>query len=35
MDKLARVQDAMERELDSITLADVKKDTEVWVAKEQ
>lgn len=34
-DKLARVQEAMERELASITLADVKKDTEVWVAKEQ
>ena len=34
-DKLARVQEAMERELDSITLADVKKDTEMWVAKEQ
>ena len=34
-DKLSRVQKAMERELASITLADVKKDTEVWVAKEQ
>lgn len=30
-DKLARVQEAMERELASITLADVKKDTEMWV----
>ena len=34
-DKLARVQEAMERELASITLADVKKDTEMWVTKEQ
>ena len=32
---VARVQKAMERELVSITLADVKKDTELWVAKEQ
>ena len=34
-DKLARVQEAMEKELASITLADVKKDTEEWIAKEQ
>lgn len=34
-DKLIRVQKAMEKELASITLADVKNDTEVWVAKEQ
>lgn len=33
-DKLARVQKAMERELASITLADVKKDTDAWIAKE-
>lgn len=30
-DKLARVQEAMERELAAITLADVKKDTELWI----
>lgn len=34
-DKLARVQKAMERELAAITLADVKKDTAAWIAKEQ
>ena len=34
-DKLARVQKAMEKELAAITLADVKKDTELWIAKEQ
>lgn len=34
-DKLARVQEAMERELASITLADVKKDTDILLAKEQ
>lgn len=34
-DKLARVQEAMERELAAITLADVKKDTELWISKEQ
>ena len=34
-DKLARVQEAMERELAGITLADVKKDTAAWIAKEQ
>ena len=34
-DKLAKVQEAMEKELASITLADVKRDTGVWVAKEQ
>lgn len=33
-DKLARVQAAMEKELAAITLADVKKDTENWIAKE-
>lgn len=33
-DKLARVQAAMERELAAITLADVKKDTALWLAKE-
>lgn len=33
-DKLARVQAAMEKELAAITLADVKKDTENWLAKE-
>ena len=30
-DKLERVQNAMERELASITLADVKKDTDKYV----
>ena len=34
-DKLAKVQEAMEKELASITLADVKRDTEVWDTKEQ
>ena len=34
-DKLARVQAAMERELAAITLADVKKDTALWLAKEK
>lgn len=34
-DKLERVQEAMEKELAAITLADVKKDTAVWIAKEQ
>ena len=34
-DKLARVQEAMEKELAAITLADVKKDTALWIAKEQ
>lgn len=33
-DKLARVQEAMEKELAAITLADVKKDTAIWIAKE-
>ena len=33
-DKLERVQAAMERELAAITLADVKRDTEGWLAKE-
>lgn len=33
--KLARVQEAMEKELASITLADVKKDTDILIAKEQ
>ncbi|MGN1344045.1 MAG: Rrf2 family transcriptional regulator [Traorella sp.] len=32
--KLERVQEAMEKELDSITLADVKKDIEMLTAKE-
>ena len=34
-DKLARVQSAMEKELAAITLADVKKDTDMWIAKEE
>ena len=34
-DKLARVQNAMEKELAAITLADVKKDTDMWIAKEE
>ena len=33
-DKLERVQAAMEKELAAITLADVKRDTENWIAKE-
>ena len=33
-DKLERVQAAMEKELAAITLADVKRDTEKWIAKE-
>lgn len=33
-DKLERVQAAMERELAAITLADVKNDTALWLAKE-
>ncbi|MGN0712085.1 MAG: Rrf2 family transcriptional regulator [Anaerovoracaceae bacterium] len=33
--KLARVQEAMEKELASITLADVKADTDVLIEKEQ
>ena len=32
-DKLKQVQDAMERELASITLEDVKKDTEKYIEK--
>lgn len=32
-DKLSRVQDALEQELASITLADVKKDTEMYLRK--
>ena len=32
-DKLKKVQDAMERELASITLEDVKKDTEKYIGK--
>ena len=32
-DKLKQVQDAMERELASITLEDVKKDTEKYIGK--
>ena len=32
-DKLKQVQDAMERELASITLEDVKKDTEKYIVK--
>ena len=34
-DKLARVQSAMEKELAAITLADVKKDTDMWIAKKK
>ena len=34
-DKLKQVQDAMERELASITLEDVKKDTEKYIEKYQ
>ena len=34
-DKLARVQSAMEKELAAITLDDVKKDTDMWIAKEE
>ena len=34
-DKLVRVQSAMEKELAAITLADVKKDTDMWIAKEE
>ena len=33
-DKLERVQAAMEKELEAITLADVKRDTENRIAKE-
>lgn len=33
-DKLERVQRAMEAELQTITLADVKKDTAAWIKKE-
>ena len=33
-DKLERVQAAMEKELAAITLADVKRDTENWIAQE-
>lgn len=33
-DKLSRVQKAMEKELASITIADVKKDKDAWIAKE-
>ncbi len=33
-DKLERVQAAMEKELAAITLADVKRGTENWIAKE-
>ena len=33
-DKLERVQATMEKELAAITLADVKRDTENWIAKE-
>ena len=33
-DKLERVQATMEKELAAITLADVKRDTEKWIAKE-
>ena len=29
------VQSAMEKELAAITLADVKKDTDMWIAKEE
>ena len=34
-DKLERVQRAMEAELQTITLADVKKDTAAWIKKEK
>ena len=34
-DKLSAVQNAMEKELAGITLADVKNDISMWIAKEQ
>lgn len=34
-EKLQRVQQAMEDELQKITLADVARDTQAWIAKEQ
>ena len=34
-DKLSAVQTAMEKELAGITLADVKNDISIWIAKEQ
>ncbi len=34
-DKLSTVQNAMEKELAGITLADVKNDISMWIAKEQ
>ena len=34
-DKLARVQQAMEKELASITLEDVKRDTKMWIEKNE
>ena len=34
-DKLARVQEAMEKELALITLDDVKRDTEKWIGKDR
>lgn len=34
-EKLSQIQKAMEKELAAMTLADVKKDITVWIAKEQ